>query len=491
MSNTLDFGDAATFVAFFDEGIREGRYGMYPWQSKILYEATSREYTEKDPYKASIAAVNGSGKDRMIISGLAAFFAACYNKALIVITSASGKQIDEQTKPYIKSFCTEINKFAGAEIFDIKDRSVTCLTTGSRIVLFATDEAGKAEGWHPLDPGAKFILIVNEAKSVSEEIFRALYRCTGFTHRIDISSPGMQDGHFYKMHMSGRWNTYKITAFDCPHLGEKFASDVEFEYGKTSPLYRSMVECEFGTEDAQVVITLEALLKCKNAVHGIELTDTAGVDLSAGGDETVVAIRNGNKITNLHCFRTNSTSIILKRLEDIFAKHKLSAIYADAGGLGKPIIDELSRRGYSMLHYVYNNGTPHDTKAYFDRGTELYFNLSHLVTDGLVILPEDQKLRSQLTTREYIGVDGERVKLVPKKKLSTSPDRADAVVLAFANYSYRQHTRVFSKERQIRGSVPKEIMPTIRGMLSVGKVNPRYQQHDYNRIERLLKDLGL
>ena len=463
-SANLEFDNAAEFLAFFDDELNSLKYTMYPWQVQLLSDATSVDYQDTDPFKASVVAVNGSGKDRMIISPLAVFFLCCHRRATVVITSASAKQIDQQTKPYVRNLGLEVNRKMGREYLQIFDRKIICPETESVCYLFATDEGQKAEGYHPMDPVRKLVLIVNEAKSVDEEIFKALYRCTGFTHRIDISSPGKASGHFYKMHTLERWKNYKVTAFDCPHLGRRFADDIAAEYGEDSPLYDSMVNANFGSEEARVVISLEQYNRCMSAATEWKQGEiVAGFDPSKGGDESVLAIRNGNKLIQLLTMRTRETSELISQVETWMLKYKVQKIIGDAGGLGAPVLDELKRRGWEKVIYVINNGKPFDERAYYDRGTETWFNLAHLIEDRIPILDKDEKLKLQLTDRKCVNVDGQRMKLEPKQKLPKSPDRADAVVLCYSDYSHKKYGTTFTPRKNVE--VQKERFPQLHKMI--------------------------
>jgi hypothetical protein len=79
--------------------------------------------------------------------------------------------------------------------------------------------------------------------------------------------------------------------------------------------------------------------------HKAAEQNTAGLDLSAGGDEQVLAVRNGNQLIALESFKFTDTVVLIEHLEKLFYKYNLdnqdAIIYGDAGGLGKPILDTL------------------------------------------------------------------------------------------------------------------------------------------------------
>jgi hypothetical protein len=106
--------------------------------------------------------------------------------------------------------------------------------------------------------------------------------------------------------------------------------------------------------------------------------------------------------------------------------------------MGKPILDSLKKIGWKNIWYVDSRAQAHKTKVYKNRATELFFNLRSLLERGNIILLKDDLLMKQLGGRYYkITPEGKHQllsKIEQKSKGYPSPDRADAVNLAFWNY---------------------------------------------------------
>lgn len=453
-NNIVDFADPYEMLLVCDDKLLDRQIKLHPWQIEILQEF-AKPSTSDDPYKAVVRAANGSGKDNFIIAPCAVWLSLRYENSLVVVTSASGNQLDRQTDKYIKQLTTAQNKLFGAQVWKQNYRRYENLVNGSTIEMFVTDEAGRAEGWHPPVPGGHMAILVSEAKSISDEIFTALARCTGFTKRVDVSSPGLPQGHFYNSCVGGIWKQYHITAFDCPHLSEDYINDIRATYGENSTLYRSMVLAEFGGLEEQVVINFSAIteLDSLDIEHISDSYNVAGLDLSAGGDEQVVVIRNGNKVIGVEAYKFHDTTVLLEKLAETFYKYDLdnpnSVIYGDAGGLGKPILDQLRRDGWNV-NYVLNQAKPYNTLAYLNRGAELWFSIGRHVENAEIILPKDVSLRKQLASRYYTVTPQNKLQLESKRQAKAkghaSPDRADALVLAFADYRGILPNRVVSRE---------------------------------------------
>ena len=120
-------------------------------------------------------------------------------------------------------------------------------TTGA-INYFKKDRIGasdqhKAEGWHRQGPSENLLYIVDEAKGIhDEEIFHAVERCQP-SRLLVMSSPGSAAGFFYEAFTKQRerWETFTVTAYDCPHLTKDWIAEQIAAYGENSSLIRSII----------------------------------------------------------------------------------------------------------------------------------------------------------------------------------------------------------------------------------------------------------
>ena len=150
-----------------------------------------------------------------------------------------------------------------------------------------------------------------------------------------------------------------------------------------------MIMAEFGGMDEQVVINHQKLVELDKIEleHIEEEKNTAGLDLSAGGDEQVLVVRNGNKTLAVEAFNFRDTVALVDHLEFLFRKYNLeeSVIYGDAGGLGKPILDQL--RVNWEVKYVLNQAKPYNGLAYLNRGAELSVSVAKLIEYVDIMVP--------------------------------------------------------------------------------------------------------
>ena len=435
----------------------------YKWQFETLMQVagylTPGKYdplkdktpiTDQNPFLFVGPMANGSGKDMVLIAAASTWLAVTGARNRVIITSSSFDQTKTQTEPHIRELISLANRKYGTLFKSIQFHHVVP-ELGSEIKLFATDEAGKAEGFHPFADG-KMMIIINEAKSVTEAINDSLLRCTGYSHRLEISSPGPRSGFMFK-HVDGavlypnpailgRYYFRRVTAFDCPHITKAHIDLVAHEKGIDSPWYKSSILAEFSDIDTTVVITEYEYNLCSlNPPANADDDIGIGLDLAAGGDEDACFVRLGNHVVHSFFFRNPNTDIAADLIDKQLLPWKFGSYVfrADNGGIGLAIIDKLQKLGWRVRRT--NNQSPaYNKREFLNLGAEQWFHTKRLIARRDIIIPVIAKLKEQLTTRWYRGFDSTQGKYALESKQEArasgrpSPDRADAFVLCFASY---------------------------------------------------------
>ena len=447
----VKFESPVELLAFYDDDMNNGQIKLHNWQIDRMKVFGRNRKNSADIIKAALCSANGVGKSQFVLAPCACWMAITHVESLTVITTASGEQLDTQDQRYIRRLGEKINSvhredLGGMDVFKLNYRQFFNNVTGSFIDMFATDEPKKAEGRHPIRPNAEFAIIVDEAKTVSDDIFGALDRCTGFTRKYLISSPGDSSGYFYDimiMSDSG-FDKRTVTAFECSHLNKDDIAWKIRKYGLNHPLIRSSIFAEFVHIGGAVVISRELLKKCQalltRTIHFGPIR--AGFDISAGGDEQVISIWHGNEMLAQICWNITDTIELVYKAIEVFKEWKIDArnIYADDGGLGRAVIDNFREKGWNF-NRINNQSRAYDYMHYANRGAELYWNFRRFVEEKQVKIIDDGILFNQLTTRQTrqqqaTGKILLESKAEAKKHGRPSPDRADACVLAWVPYIF-------------------------------------------------------
>ena len=457
--NFLLFDSPLDLWAYYDPDVQNGTILPYSWHADF-HKALSLDATTETVNRVMAVAANGSGKSKCLLAPAAIYLTTQYDNALICGTTSSAEQMHTQTERYIRQLATQMNiaqtehpvlmERWGPEPWDIKQRHLEFKPTGSLIDLFVTDEAGKAEGRHPIRANSVFAFLYDEAKSVPEKIFEATDRCFGMTHRIMVTSPGGMFGRAYSVYSdpNAPWFKFKIDYTMCPHIKKDEVDEILRSRANDPAFIRSALFAEFTSSDESVVIIPEIYLKQKALWHeGRENKFgelRAGIDISAGGDEFVISVWHGNVQIAQYVWITKDTSVSVQKCIEHVSFHKIphGNVWADDGGIGRGVLDNLREKGFTF-NRILNGARALDKTRFANRGTELWWNLKGYAEAGEIKFLPDDKLERQLLNRYYIQrPQTDLLALEPKPDARgrghPSPDRADAAALAWVPYRWPQ-----------------------------------------------------
>lgn len=409
----------------------------YDWQKKVLWE-----FHKDGPVRVALSANNEAGKTQEVSVPLALWFATVKEDALVIFTASVERQVKDVFFHALKKHQHLYPK--------AKPLAMEWAIENGRIIGFVTNSAGKFESWH----GKNFLLIGDEAKSIVDPIFTAFDRCRP-SHILLTSSPGPKRGHFYKCFTDPNfgYKTFKITAYDCPHIPQDHIDYIIAKYGVDHPFTRSTIFGEFMGDDGDVyVITTDDMASLKATPPGRSYgkRKCAFIDFSAGGDETVIAVMDGNEILPLIYWRDKDTMSTvgkcIRKLREMGVEEK--DCWYDEGGIGIPMGQAMKETGYAATG-INNANSAYDPR-YMNRGAEMWWDTQYMIRNLRIILPEDDILEEQLTNR-FQKFDGKaRLGVESKEDMRArglnSPDRADAVCGVVSNYKWGYAATISSRK---------------------------------------------
>jgi phage terminase large subunit len=412
--------DAYTPYGFAEEvlGLK-----LYPWQRDVLHALMPIGA------RVSLRAANESGKTGYVAAPFVLWHLALFPGSQVVCTSGVWRQVTEQLWRVFKKFGPK---------FGWKVTQDTVETPqGSKAIGFSTTEGGKFEGFHADDPyESPLAIVVDEAKTVSDEVFQGMERCRP-TRWLIQSSPGAPMGGFFEYDNDPRFKHYKVTAFECPHLGQKQADDLAIKHGRESMLYASMIMAEWMNDPTQTcVCSRRAVDKCLSTpIHRSAGRPIGGIDIAhaESGNENVFVVRNGNVIEIDAAFKGGgNANVIVDRMIQRFMIRKMKPheIWIDADGMGAIYADMFAAKGWN-INLWRGQAKAFDSQTYYSRSAEAYFSLARAIEQCNIILPPDETFIKQFTTRGYHINNKGQIQLNPKED-AFSPDRADAIVIAWS-----------------------------------------------------------
>lgn len=403
---------------------------IYPWQFKVLNDV------DQPNSRVAAKCANGSGKTSHISAPAALWHPCCYQSSVTITTSGVFRQVKEQMWPQIRRMASRLRGFdIQVNQTDIEVKHGNDIDLTSKVVGFSTDDPGKFEGWH----AESLLVILDESKTIPDEIFEAVERCAQGqpTRILMLSSPGKSSGQFYRAFNEEKdiWKAHTIQAKECPHINQEQTEALIKKWGIDHPLVRSMVFAEFMVaEGEELILTLEKVKRCLESKPQRKRGQLVGFcDFAAGGDENVLAVKDGNEVLPLNCWTDKNTMSAVGRFLQLFRKYGLRPenVFADSAGLGLPMCDALAEAGFSV-NRVNNGSQANDPERYQNRGSEIWFKGANSIEKCETVLTDDPILIEQLTNRRaYMSARGKlcaETKDEMRARGVRSPDRADAVL---------------------------------------------------------------
>lgn len=403
-------------------------FDLYAWQKRALAHIQAG-------HPAAIVACNGAGKTSTVLSPAALWCLHTWPLARIVVTSASHSQLEKQ-------FFAELCRYQNHPLF----RSWKFLASevqspaGGYIMGISVDHPGRAEGYHQREDSPVMIL-VDEAKSVDDLVFAAFDKCTP-TFKCYASSAGAAVGTFYACFTGRRdfWVQVVVKSSDCDHIPKESVERDRQMMGEHSDDFRSKHLAEFCGDDGRSCIRAEDVrLAIDDPPDYQEGPSAYYIDwaATADGDEIVIANWTGNRGQIVEAFRSTPVQAV-RRVAAFLKARNIFHVYADGGGVGIPMNDQLwEASGKLVTVRAVNNGSPaSDPEAYANLAAEQWCEFSRELEHRKATLPNDGELVKQLTGRRRTYDERNRVKLESKATMRArgllSPDRADAIIGAWA-----------------------------------------------------------
>lgn len=268
-----------------------------------------------------------------------------------------------------------------------------------------------------------------------------------------MSTPGAPAGRFYDIHRRAAgyedWWTRSISldeAIEAGRISRAWADQRRLQWGEDSAVYHNRVLGEFHASDEDSVIPLAWLEAANERWYEWDRAGRPsqdgplwiGVDVGRGGDESILAHRDGPALW-LEGHRRRDTMSTVAMLQGLDARPIIDVI-----GVGAGVYDRAREVGLRALPYVGSGKTTHRERSrklgFTNVRSAAYWNLRELLDpayEPVIMLPPDDLLTSDLTTPHWSVTTGVPPKIQVEKKedvvtkLGRSPDRGDAVAMSF------------------------------------------------------------
>jgi hypothetical protein len=375
------------------------------------------------------------------LAWLIIWFMCTRPKARVICTAPTFRQLNDILWPEVVKWlrCSVVKDIFGVSskrIYLIEDPKSWFATA----VTSSTPES--FQGFHE----DHLLLVMDEASGIKDEIWRTV---RGSVTREDnlvvlTGNPTQTAGFFYDSHnkLQELWKTHHFSSEDSPFMEKSVIAEYKISYGEEHPIYQVHIKGNFPEGNTDSFISLQAVEAA--TMRDIEGSGQIqiGVDVAHYGDDlTVLAARHGDRVFDL--ITKDKTSIpevtamtlsLVKKMRAETGNKETIKVCVDATGVGAGVADELALDRDNNIEVVPINFGSAGNDRYDNMATVLWANIRDNIDK--IQLPCDVKLIAELSNRKFNITKTGKIQIQSKKEykkeFEKSPDRADAVILAFA-----------------------------------------------------------
>lgn len=425
-------------VAFAREVLR-----FDPWskQRRILESV-------RDHPRTAVRSAHGVGKTAVAARAVL-WWLGVWPDSVVITTSATWNQVREQLWREVAIAFHAAGGFINGTLSDARLE----LGPGWFALGLSTDTPERFAGYH----ADRLLVVLDEASGVSEAVWEAAETLitTPSSHLLAIGNPTRTSGAFYRAFTSERalYNLIDVSAFDSPAVtGEPVAEQVRRRlvspawiesrrqaWGEASPLWQVRVLGEFPTHADDAVCSLvdvEAAVR-RNVEPGGPVVVSCDV-ARFGSDETVIALRRGGRVRIVKRYVDRDLMQTVGEITRIAREAREfgpPVVVVDDDGVGGGVTDRLRELGELRVRPFNAAKTARQKDDYVRRRDEAWFTFARALP-GLDLPERDEQLVADLVAPTYkVDSSGRLVveaKAETKRRLGRSPDRGDAVVMAFS-----------------------------------------------------------
>lgn len=337
---------------------------------------------------------------------------------------------------------------------------ITFRNGGEIFILTADAETVSKESKNLMGFGAS-VVVVDESSLIPDVMYSKILRMVGGAGGgkiIQLGNP-FEKNHFYKAFHNKRYTQLIINdvmAIDEGRLTPEFLEEAADDM---TPLdYMIFYKClfpELGAEDALIPLPW-----IENAVNqdgcGGDVKQ-AGLDIARfGKDKTIYIFRIGGTVKALRETEQKDTMEVVGWVRPFLEKDKPEVFCIDVIGVGAGVydrLDEIQMEGFDDPKDDFSDTelepvavgeapkTKQSKKQFHNLRAQVFFYLKDLFKPdkatgrSQISIPNDAQLKKELSEIRY-GYTSEKKRKIEakedmKKRLGYSPDRADALALAF------------------------------------------------------------
>ena len=415
---------------------------------KIIYEP--------DILRGAIKAVTQYGKSE--VASMALITVAVERKEKILIVAPSTKQANIIMGKIIEHlfdyplFTGMIDYSAGTVERLRQERSKHRITfkNGSEIMMLTAEAKFVAKESKGLMGFGATLVLVDESSLIPDTMFSKILRMVGGVEKgklIQLGNP-FEDNHFGKAFGSKRYTKVTVNwqqALKEGRITQEFLDEAREDMGELDWII--FYECKFpkgGAEDALIPRDWIEGAVDQGGCEGEH--KQVGLDVARfGRDKTVYILREGGIVRRTETTEKMDTMEVVGWMRGFLEEDEPDVTTVDVIGIGAGVYDRLEEMQEYEVEPINVGMGPtesEDKERFYNLRAEMFWNLRMLFKPdkngkSQISIPNDPELKKQLSEIRYKYSSERKIKIEAKeemkKRLGNSPDKADALALAFFN----------------------------------------------------------
>ena len=446
--------------------IGSGRPGLSPveFAGEVLgveLWAKQRELLSALPDHHRVAVKSGNGLGKGFGAAVAVlWYLYTHDPAIVLSTAPTFRQVRYILWRQIHNLYRRAPQALGGKLLDTR----WDLDDDRYALGLSADGPDQFQGFH----SPNMLIVVDEAEGVNDNIYEAIeaVMTSAEPRLLLIGNPTTTSGMFRRAFHEERqiYHCITISALDSPNLqAEKvvvpglvtarWVHERRQIWGEDNPLYRSRVLGEFPDQAEDSLIRLsqvEAAVERWRAfqlaqANGSAALPPAGGDIAGetvlavdvaryGSDHSVILRRQGQRVEEIRTFNGLDTMQLAGWVAAAIRECQPLRTCVDEVGVGAGVVDRLREQGYGVRGINVAQAA-RQKEIFANLRAEGYWRLRELFAAGEIAIPPDQQLVGELVSLRYQHDSRGRVLLERKEDMRKrgvpSPDRADALMLAF------------------------------------------------------------
>ena len=439
-----------------------------PWQKDILDMLGGSGKYKKRVRKISCVSGHGVGKS-CVASWCLLFHILFRFPQKSICTAPSHSQLHDALGAEVRSWVGKLPDFVQEQLEVLTEQIRFKAAPSESFISFRVSRPESSEtiaGVH----SDHCLIVADESSGIPDIIFEAgsSSMTSESATTLLLGNPVRSSGFFYDTHhkLSKDWETRVISSLDSKRVSKEFIEEISVRYGRQSNQFRVRCEGKFPLSDEDAIIPRHLVESAVGRdVEPVGGPVIMGVDVARfGSDSSAICLRQGNSIlgdgvkTRKGLNTMQVVGWVRSEIEDLKKKKlEIESVNIDVIALGAGVVDRLLEEGIDCRG-VNVSEAPSIAGQHLNLRSELWERCREWFEGLDVVIPNDGALIEELCGVRYSFSSTGKQKVESKdeirRRLGSSPDRADALMLTHSNYASRSKVPwTTSLGREIKGIV--------------------------------------